>query len=178
VRRADLWSPQFERMGMPAADAASFVTDGVRREVYAHDWRAEPASRWLLRPRRASAIAGRVDVAAAAAAAIRAYNQPSVLGRSPLLGTAMVRALGPPTPATLRALLDAAIDELARHPRDRKAASVLVATWVRPSPTQELAAERLGLPLGTYRRQLKRGLRRLGEVLVQKEETAREPTGS
>jgi len=55
---------------------------------------------------------------------------------------------------------------------------VLDATYVRPAPTQEAAAERLALPIGTYRRHLKRGIERVIELVCAREHAARRPPKS
>ncbi|WP_211370839.1 hypothetical protein, partial [Nonomuraea turkmeniaca] len=65
-------------------------------------------------------------------------------------------------PATaLGNLLRQAIDDLRQDPRSAKLHRALTATYLRGTPTQELAAEQLGLPFTTYRRHLTAGIQRL-----------------
>ena len=54
-------------------------------------------------------------------------------------------------------------------PRDAKLARALDRTYLRPAPTQEAAAELLGLPFSTYRGHLARGLERVTDLLWERE---------
>jgi hypothetical protein len=145
------------------AAEAEFEVGGRRYAVYAHDWRAEPALAWLDRmAERELATDQRVDLLeaelstpllvlsepefqAAVRQALRDYTRPAALAANPLLRSRLATraAAGPPTAATLQALL-------------REAA-------------QALAAERLGLPFSTYRYHLAGGLRRVTERLWRRE---------
>ena len=58
---------------------------------------------------------------------------------------------------------------LRADPRDDKLLRALDRTYLRPSTTQEAAAELLGLPFSTYRGHLSRGLERVSEWLWQRE---------
>ena len=58
---------------------------------------------------------------------------------------------------------------VADHPREERLARALDRTYLRPAPTQEAAAEVLGLPFSTYRRHLTRGVERVVELLWQQE---------
>jgi hypothetical protein len=74
------------------------------------------------------------------------------------------------TPAdALTDLLEEAIASLRANPRDAKLARALERTYVRPAPTQEAAAEVLGLPFSTYRGHLSRGIERVVDQLWQHE---------
>ncbi|MDP4512176.1 ATP-binding protein, partial [Nonomuraea sp. G32] len=65
-------------------------------------------------------------------------------------------------PATaLGDLLRRAIEDLREDPRSVKFHRVLSVTFLRGTPTQELAAEHLGLPFTTYRRHLTSGIKRV-----------------
>jgi hypothetical protein len=76
-------------------------------------------------------------------------------------------AIGPDgtSPARLRSTLERAVATLGRQPRGAELRRVLDRTFLRPAPTQEAAAEVLGLPFGTYRRHLAAALAELGELL-------------
>ena len=63
-----------------------------------------------------------------------------------------------PTPAEVRASVVTAVDRLAGEPKGDQLRAVLNRTFVRAAPTQEAAAEVLGLPFSTYRRHLARAL--------------------
>ena len=69
----------------------------------------------------------------------------------------------------LRALIEEAVATLAGDPRDAKLARALERTYVKPAPTQEAAAELLGLPFSTYRGHLTRGIERVADRLWQRE---------
>ena len=83
----------------------------------------------------------------------------------------MVRERGAelPAPEALRALLHEAVDALRGDPRGEKLVRALECTYLRPAPTQEAAAELLGLPFSTYRGHLTRGLERVVDWLWQRE---------
>jgi DNA-directed RNA polymerase specialized sigma24 family protein len=75
----------------------------------------------------------------------------------------------PPTPEHLRLLIRRAADALASHPKDEKHRRAVEMTYLRPAPTQEAAADRLGVPFSTYRRHLTRGVERIVEWLWEAE---------
>ena len=75
------------------------------------------------------------------------------LASSPLAGT----ALGP----DLRASLLAGIARLAEEPKGEPLCRVLDRTYLCGTPSQEAAAEVLGLPFSTYRRHLSQGVDRV-----------------
>jgi hypothetical protein len=68
-------------------------------------------------------------------------------------------------PDGLRAVLIEAAELLHGHPRDEKLFRAVDRTYLRPAPTQERAAELLGLPFSTYRRHRRDGLDRIVETL-------------
>ena len=69
----------------------------------------------------------------------------------------------------LQDLLKEAAESLRASPREAKCYRALYRTYLEPAPNQERAAELLGLPFSTYRRHLKGGVTRVGEILWQKE---------
>lgn len=171
------------------ATEAEFEVGGRRYAVYAHDWRAEPILAWLDRmAERELRTDQRVDLLeaemvapllvlsepefeAAVRQALRDYTRPAALAASPLLRSRLASqaAAGAPTAATLQALLREAALALAANPRDERRYRALACTFFEPAATQELAAERLGLPFSTYRYQLAGGIRRVTERLWQRE---------
>jgi hypothetical protein len=58
-----------------------------------------------------------------------------------------------------------AIRLLEHSPRDLKLYRAIHHTFVQPAPSQELAAEALGLPFNTYRYHLSGGIRRIVDDL-------------
>lgn len=65
----------------------------------------------------------------------------------------------------LRGMLTEALDALALDPPAEKHHRAVVTGLLRGAPTREAAAERLGLPLSTFRRHLSRGLERVRSSL-------------
>jgi hypothetical protein len=78
---------------------------------------------------------------------------------------------------TLRALICEAAAELHADSGGRadKLYRALDCTYLSPAATQELAAERLGLPFNTYRYQLAAAVKRVTETLWQRELQADTP---
>jgi hypothetical protein len=164
------------------------VTD-ARFGLYAHNWRKTPLPEWIeLIGGREVATDLRVEELAAASAApllalsqpefeeavrsaLRTLLSPSALAANPLLRTRVAHdhAHGAPSGTTLQALLREAVSTLQVRSKDTKFIRVLEATYFNPASTQELAAERLGLPFSTYRYQLVHGVARLIDWLWQRE---------
>ncbi|MET0764269.1 MAG: ATP-binding protein [Blastococcus sp.] len=161
------WEPFFVYLGL------SRITDvtvcGRPFPLYGMDWRRLPPDVWmdmmhdrertgatgpppasLLRP----APLGREEFATAVRTALRDLHRDDRLRAGPLFGSRL--ALGPdgPSPARLRSTLERGVATLGRQPRGAELRRVLDRTFVRPAPTQEAAAEVLGLPFSTYRRHL------------------------
>jgi hypothetical protein len=98
--------------------------------------------------------------------ALRSWRRPDLLATNPLTRSRLVTQSAEPDPvAALRAVLQGALDELGEDPRESKSHRALLATYLGGAPTQEAAAERLGLPFSTYRRHLAQGLAVLGSLL-------------
>ncbi|WJK41884.1 AAA family ATPase [Solwaraspora sp. WMMA2056] len=146
--------------------------------LFFHDWRVTPLMQWLahnqqqllygLQPRPANTgadllVLSRPEFDAAVRSAVRAWRRPDELAANPLTRSRLVADHGSADPvAALRDVLGAAIDDLRDDSRLHR---VLVTTFVHGTPTQEAAADRLGLPFSTYRRHLTRGLDRLSDLL-------------
>ena len=174
----EFWGPFFDYLGM---SRITEVTVGRRTSVlYGMDWRRLPVDSWmdmmndreltgasgpppdhLLRP----VPLGREAFAAAVRTALRDLHRDDRLRAGPLFGTRL--ALGPdgPSPAQLRSALERAVAALGRQPRGPELRRVLDRTFVHPAPTQEAAAEVLGLPFSTYRRHLATALTELVDLL-------------
>jgi hypothetical protein len=158
----DYWSPFFDYLAFrPVLD---LDVAGQRHLVYGMDWRRFGVTAWLdlMNDREHGGGSGpppdallappplhRDAFAAAVRAALGSLTRPDELASSPLVGS----RLGP-DPAAVRASIEAAVDGLATDPRTDALRAVLRRTYVKPAPTQEAAAEALGLPFSTYRRHL------------------------
>ena len=166
----DFWRPFFEYLGFGVLARVQFGGGDVtaygwdRRRLPLEDFleltgRREltgetgPPPAELLRP----APIGREAFEEAVRAALRDVNRPDRLAASPLAGT----ALGP----DLRASLLAGIARLAAEPKGEPLRRVLDRTYLCGTPSQEAAAEVLGLPFSTYRRYLARATARLVDLL-------------
>jgi hypothetical protein len=170
------------------APTADFQVDGRTYGIYARDWRREDPLTWLERmaerelgslpdapapqPDATPEIAlSRVEFAEAVRRGLRDLHRPPALASNPLLRARVVRdACGErPPPEALADLIERAVGVLRAHPRDAKLARALERTYLRPAPTQEAAAELLGLPFSTYRGHLTRGIERVVDWLWDRE---------
>jgi len=169
----EFWGPYFDYLAFQPLVEVEF--EGVRHVGYGLDWRRLPVDRWLdlmnerehgggtgpapesmLRPPPLS----RAAFGAAVRTALQQLGRPDRLVGNPLLGG----ALGD-TPDELRAALEDAIERLADEPKGEQLRSVLKRTFVRAAPTQEAAAEVLGLPFSTYRRYLAKAVEEVTDLL-------------
>jgi hypothetical protein len=99
-------------------------------------------------------------------------HEPALLAKNPLQRARLVRDRvegDAADAAALAALVREAIDSLRRHPRDDKRLSAVERTYVNPAPSQEAAAELLGLPFSTYRRHLTQGVERIAVWMWERE---------
>ena len=161
--------------------------------VYARDWRRGGAAAWLAlmgerelgaeaaaadeAPGAAPEIAlSQAEFAAAVRRALRDLHHPDALAANPLTRTRLVRERGAESaPDALLTLVEEAVGALRADPRDVRLVRALERTYLRPAPTQEAAAELLGLPFSTYRGHLTRGVDRVVEWLWQRELYGFEP---
>jgi hypothetical protein len=167
------WGPFFDYLGFRRVFEVE--VGGLPHAAYAIDWRRFPPEAWLdlMSEREFSGGTGpppesallpppldRAAFDAAVRSALRDLNHPTELAANALIGG----RLGA-DPAALRAAVRRAVDGLAGTPKGDQLRAVLHRTFVRPAPTQEAAAEVLGLPFSTYRRHLGRAVDRLAEAL-------------
>jgi hypothetical protein len=181
------WKPMVTHVGFRVASDAGFVIDGREYAVCVHDWRVEPVDLWgdRLSARSATAepdpadderretpllVLSEPEFHIAVRAALRDYARLALLAENALVRSRVVveRTRGNP-PAELQALVREAVESLKGTPRDEKFYRALLHTYIHPAPTQERAAERLGLPFTTYRYQLARGTERVIEFLWNRE---------
>ena len=180
---------------MPEAD---FALGELHYSVFGHDWRAVPPARWLAlmseretarepvpdlpeRPGEAALLAlSRQEFAEAVRSLLRDLQRPDRLVRNPLLRCRLVETRLPATPAgadpgaearvaALREVLQEGLSTLQASPRDAKGYRALRRTYLAPAPSQEVAAQVLGLPSSTYRRHLSAGLRAITDILWEQE---------
>jgi hypothetical protein len=108
---------------------------------------------------------GRDEFATAVRHALSAAREPKLLTTSALIGTKLVADPGHDGPDQIVDALRGAIGELSTDPTTEESARVLDRTYLRGAPSQEAAAEVLGLSFSTYRRRLSRALETLVDVL-------------
>lgn len=187
----DFWTSMFAYIDLKRVPEADFEVGGRRYGVYAHDWRVTPPMAWLdlLAEREISAepldvappataplvVLGESDFAEAVRDALRNFHDPEDLRANPLVRSRIVveragAAAGDEASiAALRGLLEEAIGSLQGSPREAKLHRALQRTYLKPAPSQERAAELLGLPFSTYRRHLKGGVKRVADILWRRE---------
>jgi DNA-directed RNA polymerase specialized sigma24 family protein len=144
--RMEAWLEQLTPRRMPAA------------------WRA-PSHRAV----RTYAVLSREEFDAAVRGALRSWNRPWALADNPLIPARVVAEAGGEPVDALRNVLRETVERLADDPRDAKLYRAVTMTFMQNTPTQQVAAERLGLPFSTYRRHLTRGLERVCDLLWQRE---------
>jgi hypothetical protein len=81
------------------------------------------------------------------------------------MGSSLAAAPGGASTEQLRATIEDAIGCLGDQPKGDLLGAVLQRTFVRAAPTQEAAAEVLGLPFSTYRRHLAKALEQVSDLL-------------
>jgi hypothetical protein len=178
------WRPMMSHLDFHPIHGQGFEMDGQHHGTFAHDWRCVPLAEWLDRVGSgaspsdrggASAVTQTApqalpehDFKAAVHEALRQWHNPNLLGCNPLLSSRLVQSdRRPPEDGkdTLRRLIQTTADTLSAHPRQIRFMRTIELTYWRPAGSQELAAERLGLPFGTYRYQLRMAIERLGAAL-------------
>jgi hypothetical protein len=154
--------------------------------LFCRNWQETRLESWLeqLAPRRTArgsrravyqrtvrkyAVLSRADFDTAVRDALRSWNRPYDLAASPLLPTRVVAEAGAEPVDALRRVLRETIDKLAADPREAKLYRAITMTFMQNTPTQQAAADRLGLPFSTYRRHLTRGLERVCDLLWRRE---------
>ncbi|MGI5176144.1 ATP-binding protein [Dactylosporangium sp. CA-152071] len=167
------WAPKFDYIAF--APMVRIEVGGLPHVAFGIDWRRLPVGAWLdlMYERGHTGGTGRAPAAllrppplsrarfdASVRTALQSLHRPEQLAVNPLLGT----ALG--TDATqLRATIEDAVGRVGDLPKGHQLQAVLHRTYVRPAPTQEAAAEVLGLPLSTYRRYLAKAVDHLTDIL-------------
>ena len=183
VADPDFWRPEMDYLDQHLISARPAV-GGRSYGIYAHDWREVPVEPWLDRhveqelfgPRGQPAIRpadfavlSREEFDTAVRDALRSWRRPDQMGVNPLTRARLAaEPPGDPSAALRQALADAA-GTLAQDPRTRHLHRAIAATFLDGTPTQEAAAERLGVPFSTYRRHLARGLREICDLLWSRE---------
>jgi hypothetical protein len=189
-RDPDTWGPLFAYADMERLPDGDVTVDPHTYTLFGHDWRALPPAQWLdlladrgFDPSPDAApddedrviVLSRSDSEDALREAFKALHRPDQLHDNPLLYSRVVTsAVGRDVDAPERidalcSLLEETAERLAADPRDEKYYRAVHRTYLQPAPTQEKAAEQLGVPFSTFRRHLNRGLDRVAEILWDEE---------
>lgn len=187
VADPDSIAPMFANIDYHRAAEADFDVAGRCYGVFAHDFRRVPAQDWLELIGQREIGEGLGSLVSSVPAPILALSQPEFvdavrralrdlhrpdrLASNPLLRSRIARyhAGEDPQVGVLGQLIREATDTLRADPRDEKLYRALDRTYLRPTPTQERAAEMLGLPFSTYRRHLTRAVERVASSLWKRE---------
>lgn len=183
------WEGVFTYINFCRVAEADFDVGGRRYGGFAHDWRAEPLSVWnqILAERQLDLefqpepvhqssppplmVLSQPEFADAVRRALRDFARPDRLSTNPLMRSRLIRdryGLQADT-EDLQELIEEAAKMMQGHPKDDKLYQALRRTYLRPAPSQEKAAEQLGLPFSTYRYHLSKGIERVTEWLWQQE---------
>lgn len=174
---ADFYEPIFTFIDFDRPPELQVELDGRTYGMFARDWRTTSRRAWedLMLDRRVNPtdhlpapardherllVLAHDEFVEAVRDALRNHTRPDGLVGNPLLRSRVVveRAHGRATSDVLRELLEDAIGTLSGHPSSEKMQQALELTYLRPTPNQEVVAERLGLPFSTFRRHLTAGL--------------------
>ena len=152
------------RLWAPVLDYAGHARLAELPSVFARAWAAEPVSAWLdgLQNRllhatdgRAVTLPSRAEFDRAVRELLRGWRQRSSVQDSPLLATRLGGRGAPEDRAQrVREAVQEAVGALQGTAHGDRLYRTLVVTFFRGAPTQEAAAERLGVPFGTYRHRL------------------------
>ena len=144
------------------ADTQAWLDRHVEQELFGPQ--AQTAS-----PQTDLLVLSREEFDAAVRNALDSWHRPDRLTSNPLTRSRIaVNREGDPV-TSLRETLNDAVGTLARDPRTEQQHRAAVTTFFHGVPTQEVAAQRLGLPLSTYRRHLSRALREICDQLWSRE---------
>ena len=185
-RDSDTWGPLFGYADMERLLDEEVEVGGHRYALYGHDWRARPPGQWLDRLAERGfevtseatpesedqvIVLSRDDFEEALTNAFKQLHRPDELQENPLLYARVVtNKVGPDADVperieVLQTLIEETTEQLSADPRDEKYYRAVHRTYIAPAPTQEKAAEQLGVPFSTFRRHLNRGLDRVTEIL-------------
>jgi hypothetical protein len=182
----DVWTPfmaYIDHTPGPVADVGT-----TRYQLFGHDWRKMPPDAFwdfmaerelhggMTLPEAPAAeppllVLSQEEFGESVRRTLRDVSRPEALSQS-LLARCRVVIECPYAREgkdPVRTALETAAESLVASVKDEKLFSVIKATFFSPAPTQEAAAERLGLPFSTYRRHLGNAVERIVDFLWQRE---------
>lgn len=183
----EFWSTIFAFARVHRLPEAAYEIEGRSFAVFGHDWRTEPVDAWMELlakqapysvPRQdepalvpALLVLSKPDFANAVHDALRGFAQQHKLEGNPLLRSRLVEdraEAGADTAGRIAALIELigeALNTMEDAPREVLYSNAVRGTYIRPAPSQAVAAERLDIPFSTYRRHLARGVGLIVEAL-------------
>lgn len=175
---AEFWQPHFDGVNFARVCEADYDLGGKHFGAFVHDWRFEPAQRWIAGDYRPMPFAGGAhgtapDARAWLAAvrqALRDFNDTQALAHG-ALAQVLTRQLAPGDEAQrgageVRERLRCAIERIGEHPRQRKFRDAVWHTYVQPMHKQEQVAAELGIAFTTFRYRLQQGIERVAAELL------------
>lgn len=177
MRDDGYWDKHLGDINMVPIVAPPTVGDH-RYALFAHDWRAQPAGPWLqeksdamlsgstmagapVRRRGELVVLSRPEFDGAVREALRTLHRPAALADNPLARSRVVLESGKNLPE----ILAGAAESLQGERGGEKLYRAVTVAYFKGAPTQEVAAELLGLPFSTYRRHLTTGVERMSDLL-------------
>ena len=179
----DQWDEYFAIADLPRVAEGDFHVGEHRFGLFAHDFRAVPVGAlitlWTERALAQDDLVGQPPATEATDVLVLSHTEfkqavrqglqdlrrPEQLGRNVLCRTRLVKEAAGyeahPDASIVESLLVDGVDSLRRDPRDAKRLRAIEQTYLAATPSQEVAAEVLGLPSSTYRRHLSQGLDRI-----------------
>ena len=188
--RPDFWSAGFSYIDLKRIYKADFSVGDQSYGMYGHDWRLVPPVQWLALlaereitgvPNAAPArpaefiVLSESEFASAVHHALRYFLHDDKLRRNPLLRSRLLaectsgEADDTEKIAALRRIITDTAEYFGHLPREEKLYRTLHRTFFQPAPSQERAAELLGIPFSSYRRYLKAGQQRIVQLLWERE---------
>jgi hypothetical protein len=183
--REQVWGPMWSYIGFERLGSHR-LADGSEVGIWGRDFGRSGFAEWLeslaaqelaedghVVPPRASTVAlAHADFADAVRRLLRELRRPDRAVDNPLMSSRLARPSAGSTAVTpaaclarLRSRVEQALRTLADDPRARNGVRAVERTFLKAAPSQERAAEVLGLPFSTYRRHLKAGTDDLVAVL-------------
>jgi AAA ATPase domain len=174
----EFWRPIFDYLALTTRFPAEF--EGRAYTVFGIDWRRLPFELWfeVMAERELTGESGpapanrlrpaplsRDQFAAALRGALRDLPRLDRLSANELIGSRLALEPDGASADRLRASICEGVERLREEARARDLYAVLHRTYVQAAPTQEAAAEVLGLPFSTYRRHHAAALERLTDLL-------------
>lgn len=175
----EFWQPQMDYLHQRLIPQMPSI-GGRRYGIYTHDWREVPIETWLDRhvqqelfgPRSQQpdasgglVVLSREEFETAVRSALNSWRRPDQIASNPLTHARLAVETGQDPATALRQALTEAANTLAKDPQTEPFYRAVDIRFFRGAPTHEAAAERLGLPLSTYRRHLARGLQEICDLL-------------